>query len=219
MLVTIAAAALVLAGGLTGPSQHQGRSPDAGTKPAPTIEFGPLAELRRSDDELRRALRRLVPQWSPEFELQKQDIHRLTSRLLDIEEFSRLALSEHWDRLTLAQREQFVSSLRTLIERSYIPQLNGDPNYRVAYQRQVVKGESARVFGTVSYRRNDVVDVRSITYDLVRKDHHWVVYDVTTDGESLLESYHAQFDTIIRKQSIEGLIDKMRRKAEACRTD
>jgi ABC-type transporter MlaC component len=212
-------AVLLLAGGLTGPSQHQGRSPDGRSGTVPSIGFGPIEELRRSDDELRRTLHRVVPEWSPEYELQKQDIHRLTSYLIDVDQFSRLALSDHWDRLTPTQREQFVSLIRTLIETSYIPRLNSDPTYHITYQREVINGTSAHVFGTISYRHNDVVNTRSVKYDLVRKDHHWVVYDITTDGESLLDCYRAQFDTVIRKHSVDALIEKLRRKVEACARD
>lgn len=52
-------------------------------------------------------------------------------------------------------------------------------------QREVINGTSAHVFGTITSRHSDVVTTTSVKYDLVHKDHHWVVYDITTRRRKL----------------------------------
>jgi phospholipid transport system substrate-binding protein len=212
---TILAATVALAGAV-GPVKREVTSPDAGMVPQPAAESSPMAELRRSDADLRLVLGRRIPGRSPEYEAQQIEIHRLTAGLLDFEEFSGRALAPHWSRLTPAQKNRFVSLLRTLIEKSYVPQINGDPRFRVTFEREEKTGTSARVFGVVTYEGRGIPTSYKVEYRLLYKGDHWAVYDIVTDGESLLENYRAQFDRVIRKRSFDGLLETMRRRAQCC---
>ena len=42
----------------------------------------------------------------------------------------------------------------------------------------------------------------------------WVVYDVVTDEVSIANNYRSQFNRIIRKESYDALVKKMKRKLE-----
>jgi len=54
----------------------------------------------------------------------------------------------------------------------------------------------------------------AVEYRLVWRDGRWAVYDVVTDGQSMLESYRAQFERIIAREGFAGLRSRMKR-AEA----
>ena len=46
------------------------------------------------------------------------------------------------------------------------------------------------------------------------KDGHWVVYDVVTDEQSMLENYRAEFNKIINKDGFDALLKRMRKKLD-----
>lgn len=52
----------------------------------------PLAKLRRTDAEIRAAVNRRVPDWSPEAEVRRKQIERLLGGLLDYDAIARVAL-------------------------------------------------------------------------------------------------------------------------------
>ncbi|MDH4360088.1 MAG: ABC transporter substrate-binding protein, partial [Nitrospirota bacterium] len=51
-------------------------------------------------------------------------------------------------------------------------------------------------------------------YRLLKKDGEWWVYDVVIDGVSLMKNYRGQFSRIIDSSSFEGLLEKLRSKAD-----
>ncbi len=54
----------------------------------------------------------------------------------------------------------------------------------------------------------------ALEYKMLCKDGHWVVYDVVTDEQSMLENYRAEFNKIINKDGFDALLKKMRKKLD-----
>ena len=52
-----------------------------------------------------------------------------------------------------------------------------------------------------------------LQYKMLWKDH-WVVYDVVTDEQSMLENYRAEFNKIINRDGFDALLKKMRKKLD-----
>jgi phospholipid transport system substrate-binding protein len=50
-------------------------------------------------------------------------------------------------------------------------------------------------------------------YKLLYKDR-WLVYDVITDEQSMLENYRAEFNKIITKESFDALLKRMKKRLE-----
>ena len=53
-----------------------------------------------------------------------------------------------------------------------------------------------------------------IEYRMLKKNNRWVVYDVIIEGVSLVNNYRNQFNKIIRKDSYEELVKRMKNKQE-----
>jgi phospholipid transport system substrate-binding protein len=51
-------------------------------------------------------------------------------------------------------------------------------------------------------------------YKLLFKGNHWLVYDVITDEQSMLENYRAEFNKIITKESFDALLKRMKKRLE-----
>ena len=179
----------------------------------PPASASPMAELKKSNDQLDKLLKKKYPNWSPEAEAQKADARKLVGGFLDYRELAHRALVKHWDALTPAKRTEFVTTLRDLVERSYLKQVTGDPNYNIKYQREEKTGSEAKVEATLTTQaRGKKVNI-ALEYHLIYKDH-WFVYDVITDEQSMLENYRAEFNKIINKEGFDALLKRMKKKLD-----
>lgn len=183
----------------------------AASGPAPA-DSSPKAELKKSNDALDKLLKKHKA-GSPDAEAQKDEIRKIVGGFLDYGELAKRALAKHWDTLTPAQRTEFVSTLRELVERSYLKQLRGDPNYTMTYEKEEKAGQEATVLATLhTTSRNKKVEL-ALEYKLLWKNK-WLVYDVVTDEQSMLENYRAEFNKIINKESFDALLKRMKKKLD-----
>lgn len=173
-----------------------------------------LAELKRSNAALKKVLQKSSPNWSPEAEAKNSDVRKIVGGFLDFEELGRRSLAKHWEGLTPKQRTDFVATLRELVERSYINQIHGRPDYDLQLTKETKTGNEASVLGTLRTKaRGKKVDI-ALEYKMLWKNGRWVVYDVITDEQSLLENYRAEFGKIIKKESFDALHKRMKKKLE-----
>jgi phospholipid transport system substrate-binding protein len=181
---------------------------------APPASSSPMAELKKSNLALDKALSKNRPNWSPEAELQRSEVRKIVGGFLDYGELAKRALARHWDPLTPKQREEFVNTLRELVERSYLRQIHGNAAYTIKYDKEEKNGGEATVFATLNTTSRGKKVVIALEYHMLYKDGHWVVYDVVTDDQSMLENYRAEFNKIINKESFDALLKKMKNKLD-----
>ena len=182
--------------------------------PPPPAGSSPMAELKKSNLALDKALSKNRPNWSPEAELQRSEVRKIVGSFLDYGELARRALARHWEPLTLRQREEFVATLRELVERSYLKQVHGNAAYNIKYDKEEKTGGEAAVTATLNTTARGKKVVIALEYKMLYKEGHWVVYDVLTDEQSMLENYRAEFNKIITKESFDALLKKMKKKLD-----
>jgi phospholipid transport system substrate-binding protein len=188
-----------------------GETPPAAATP-PT--GSPMAQLKESNMRLDKVLHKNAPNWSPEAELEREEVRKLVGGFLDYNELARRSLSRHWDGLTPKQRAEFTDTLRQLVERSYLKQIHGNANYNIKYEKEEKAGNEATVDATLhTISRGKKVDI-ALQYKMIGKDGKWVVYDVLTDEQSMLENYRAEFNKIINKEGFDALLKRMKHKLE-----
>jgi phospholipid transport system substrate-binding protein len=181
-------------------------------QPPPDTGLGPMDELRRANAQLKKQLGNRKPSWSPEAQARNAEIKKIVGSFLDFEELAHRALIRHWDGLTPKQRTDFVRTLRDLVERNYVRQLYGQPDYELKLEKEEVAGNEATVAGSLKAAAKGKTVSMSLEYKLVRKQNKWVVFDVITDELSLLENYRAEFNKVIAKDSFEALLTRMKKK-------
>jgi phospholipid transport system substrate-binding protein len=193
-----------------------GASPAATDKAAgpPPAGSSPMVELKRSNLALDKALSKNRPNWSPEAELQRSEVRKIVGSFLDYGELAHRALARHWEPLTPRQREEFVATLRELVERSYLKQVHGNAAYNIKYEKEEKAGAEATVTATLNTTARGKKVVMALEYKMLYKEGHWVVYDVLTDEQSMLENYRAEFNKIITKESFDALLKKMKKKLD-----
>ena len=174
--------------------------------------IGPMATLKQKNGEVDKLLRLKVEKGSPAEKKQKDEIKQLASTLLDYDELAQKSLAAHWDKLTPAQRTEFVTTLRELIERNYVKQLRSNLDYQVQYKNEEAEGEQATVSTVVKVKSPGKSTDAEIIYKMKKGGDGWRVWDVITDEVSLVRGYKTQFNKIITEQSYDALIKKMKSK-------
>ncbi len=179
----------------------------------PPASSSPMAELKRSNEKLDKLLQKSKPNWTPEAELQREEVRKLVGGFLDYAELGKRALAKHWDNLAPKQRTEFTDTLRELVERSYLRQLHGgSASYTIKYEKEEKAGNEATVTGTLlTTARGKKVKI-ALEYKTLWRGDHWVVYDVVTDEQSMLENYRAEFNKIINRDGFDALLKKMKTK-------
>ena len=180
----------------------------------PPASSSPMAELKRSNEKLDKVLQKNRPNWSPEAELQREEVRKLVGSFLDYGELAHRSLARHWDTITAKQREDFVATLRELVERSYLKQVHGNANYNIKYEKETKDGGEANVTGVLNTMARGKKVKIALEYKMLWKGDHWVVYDVVTDEQSMVENYRAEFNKIINRDGFDALLKRMKKKLE-----
>ena len=133
--------------------------------------------------------------------------------LLDVDELGKRALVDHWKDIPAAKQKDLLDTLRALIEDNYVKGLRANLQYTVDYT-----GESTQTDGTVlvttvvkTERHGRPYEIH-VDYVLTSENGKLKVFDVKTDGVGLVENYRSQFNKIISKDGVDGLISKMKKK-------
>lgn len=134
-------------------------------------------------------------------------------RWFDLQEMARRSLAGHWAKRSSQERKDFVELFGDLFVESYttlVVDHLGDQ--RVTYLSEKLDGPDAIVKTKFLSKRNEPTFV---DFTLLRRGNAWVPYDVVIDEVSIVGNYRSQFDKVIRDQSYEGLVKKMRLKRES----
>ena len=212
-----AAAATTKKTGKSAPEKAEPKIEEEAEAPAPSTPpagSSPLAELKKSNAALKKLFQKQPPSWSPESDAKRSEMRTIVSGFLDFAELAHRALAKHWDAITPKQRAEFVSVLRDLIERNYTKQVHGQPNYDLRFEKESISGSEATVSAVLHATNNGKKITVSMEYLLLYKGNRWLVYDVVTDEQSMLENYRAEFNKIITKESFEALLKRMKKRLE-----
>ena len=214
LLATLLAAPGTRAWAAETPAKAPRPASTAGKGPAaPPADSSPLAEMKKSNANLKKMLAKQPATWTPEHDARNSEVRKVVDQFLDFDELAHRALARHWEGISPKQRTDFVATLRDLVERNYLKQMHGSPSYELKFDKETKDGNEASVHAvldtTTSKGKKVSVDME---YKMVWKNGHWVVFDVITDEQSLLENYRAEFNKIIEKDGFDALLKRMRKK-------
>ncbi len=130
---------------------------------------------------------------------------------IDFREAARLAVGRSWNSATPAQQERITKEFRAMLVRIYS---NAIDAYR---------GQTMRVFpvrmepgATEATVRNQYLSPGRppvpVEYAMHRTPEGWKIYDITVENVSLVLTYRAEFDQVMRQSGFDGLIKRMTEK-------
>jgi len=138
-------------------------------------------------------------------------MRKIVGERFDFDEMSKRTLALHWQKRTQAERREFVSLFSDLLERSYVNKVESYTDEKTLYVDESIEGEYSVVKSKIITKRNVEVP---IDYKLLKEGGEWKVYDVVIEGVSLVNNYRTQFNKIIRTQSYEELVKRLKNKQE-----
>ena len=138
-------------------------------------------------------------------------VRKLASEVFDVQETARRALGPHWQKVSPAEREEFVQVFADLLERTYISKIDLYGGEKLQYIAEAVDGDRAVVKAKVLTKQGTEVPVEA---RMLKGADRWLIYDIAIENISLINNYRAQFDQIIRKQSFTELLNRLKTKRD-----
>ena len=144
-----------------------------------------------------------------------EELTEVLGEFLNYDELAKLSLDTEWKKRSKKQRAKFVSLLRQLVERQYQRNMESTLNYSVKWVGSEDIEGGVLVKSSARSKKKKRTPPVEIDYAMSEANGEWSVFDISTDGVSLVRNYKRQFRRIIRKEGWDGLIGRMERKLNA----
>lgn len=173
----------------------------------------PMMMIRTTVERSMAVLKDPAYQGDANFQKRIEKIEEIVLPRLDSLEFGRRCLGVHWQKLTEAQRQEFIELFKELIEKAYGGMLDRYPEeVRFSYDEERIDGKFAEVYTQVE---NPTQNKNfSVVYRLNLKDGQWLIYDVVAENVSMVRNYRNQFSRILNRSSYEELAQALRKKIQ-----
>ena len=144
-------------------------------------------------------------------ETEKEKLRLIYERMFDDVELSKRTLAKNWNSINAAQRKEFVQLFRQVLEKAYIDKILAYTDEKIVFDREtMVSGSQAEVQTRIVTSSKEI----PISYRVILKGSDWKVYDVVIENVSLVLNYRTQFNDILAKNTIEHLLETLRKKVK-----
>ncbi len=174
-----------------------GAAPVGAASPTETVQAYTEAVIKVLED----------PALKDQTQERREAVRKVAIEVFDVEETARRALGRHWQARTPAEREEFVQLFTDLLANSYLSKIDLYGGERVRLVDEKLDGANAVVRTRVVSRQGTEVPVEARMH---RRGERWLIYDVVVENVSLVSNYRSQFDRIIRTQSFDELLQRLR---------
>jgi phospholipid transport system substrate-binding protein len=142
----------------------------------------------------------------------ERKIESVFDQMLDYRTLAKESLNDFWSQRSDSERAEFESVLKQLVQNAYRKSLRKTLDYDVAFVGETKNDESYLVKTVAKSKTNKRDEPISIDYVLHKVDGKWRVYDIVTEGSSLIQNYRNQFRRVIKKKGFDELMRMMRKK-------
>jgi phospholipid transport system substrate-binding protein len=144
-------------------------------------------------------------------ETEKEKLRLIYERMFDDVELSKRTLAKNWNSINAAQRKEFVQLFRQVLEKAYIDKILAYTDEKIVFDREtMVSASQAEVHTKIVTSSKEI----PISYRVILKGSDWKVYDVVIENVSLVLNYRTQFSDILAKNTIEQLLETLRKKVK-----
>ena len=134
-------------------------------------------------------------------------VAKVSEEIFDFGETAKRSLGQHWDARTPAERAQYVRLFTDLIQRSYVARVDRYGAEKIVYRGDTIDGDHAVVRTALMLSDGSQM---ALDYKMHLASDRWQVYDINIEGVSLVANYRAQFNKVIRSESYEALIARLK---------
>ncbi len=134
---------------------------------------------------------------------------------------SRYVLGKNWNKLNKVQKDKFLTLFQQLLVRFYTKifieytQKNQIEKGMISFLPYYEKSNSkySRVKTSVKLSNNS--PKTRVNYSMYKtRSNGWKVYDISIEGISLVKTYQASFNSIIKKESVDALLAHLQQKVD-----
>lgn len=164
-------------------------------------EDDPIAFLKSHDAEVQAILAQAPADSLPP--AMREELKKHINAAFDFRELSRLALGDHWEKRSPAERDHFAATFSSIIrEQNFASFSRYYREGEIRYESAEVQGDAAVVQALAPVRREQI----AIEYKLHRVEGLWRIYDLAIDGVSTAEGNRRRYARYIEKNGYEKLI-------------
>ena len=146
-------------------------------------------------------------------EAQREKLWKVVRGFFDFREMSKRSLGSNWKRFNPGQQDQFTDVFSTLLGNIYLNKVQGGyHDEKVLYLSEEIIKDKKAVVKTKIVRENAEIPM---DYHMRLQGKKWKVYDIIIEGVGLVKNYRTQFKKILRKESPDKLIERLKKKNEA----
>ena len=128
---------------------------------------------------------------------------------VDLDHMSRAVLGRNtWIKASVSQQEKFKQQFTDLVINTYASALKTFDKRRLEFF-PIRGGYKDKTIIQVSSTVHTPDEPLHVVYSLERKNGQWLIYDISVDGVSLLQSYRAQFATLVENKGLNGLLNTL----------
>ena len=169
-----------------------------------TAEDDPIAFLKDHDAEVQAILAAAPADSLPPALREKLKKH--INAAFDFRELSRLALGDHWEKRSPAERDHFAATFSSIIrEQNFASFSRYYREGEIRYESAEVQADAAVVQAMAPVRREQI----EIEYKLHRVEGLWRIYDLVIDGVSTAEGNRRRYARYIEKNGYDKLIAQL----------
>ena len=130
---------------------------------------------------------------------------------IDFAEATRLAVGRAWSTANSDQQRKLVAEFRAMLVRIYSNSIEAYRGQTLRVQPLKITPGATDVTVRNQYLRPGQPPV-SVDYAMRKTPEGWKIYDITVEGMSLVLTYRAEFDQVMRQSGVDGLIKRLAEK-------
>lgn len=134
--------------------------------------------------------------------------------MLDYETLAKESLGAEWDKLKPDEQKEFQDVLKRLVRNAYRKNLKKTLDYEVSFKGESKAKKGVLVKTAAKSKKDSREEPVTIDYVLHKVDGKWRVFDIVTEGSSLVANYKSQFRRVIKKQGFPELMARMKKKLD-----
>jgi phospholipid transport system substrate-binding protein len=141
------------------------------------------------------------------------ELGRQINQMVDLNGISKYALQKHWSVLDDQQRKAFVELFTELLAKVAYPNAGKFlSELEVSVRKEKKRNQKVMVYTSVIHKEEGRIDIDFKLASPESTDSTWIVLDVYLDGVSLVRNLRTQCLKIIRDNSYEELLNRMKTK-------
>ena len=130
---------------------------------------------------------------------------------VDFREATTLAMGKSWHTATPAQQDQVVKEFREMLVRIYSNAIDVYRGQTLTVLPVRMPPGATDVTVRNRYIRQGAPPV-PVEYSMKKTPEGWKIYDIVIEGVSLVLTYRAEFESIVRTSGVDGLVKRLQQK-------